>query len=397
MTVTDINDLAAFRAPTELSVSFDLTSRYAENVETCALEGTVRFNPEDGQSRIVVHFPDEGLNFDFVYPLGLRMQDQSEYLGAHSVLCRQALALPALTRLTPHTLDASHTGVQPANLLWSVTGTSYSLRRDSFGFAGIFPDALTGGSPVAWTAPGADITVFGTYYLAATGTIRVRRENYTILNPDNGWSLCQVGVLTELARVNWNDLTGLQRLVEQVLSGDAESGLVMSSLQDSAELQRGRAIYDWKQATIAAREAFAGKALKPQLVETAIHSAVASFAPLSIQDLLTVEEENLLGRADTGMITLNSLFVFGSELKSLPACFVGRMPHSTDLEIVRAFYTDLLARLNERKLGTVLVDSDKPERFWVTRFPDLLNEHRPAFGIHPTATLIPASEWLSAN
>lgn len=262
---------------------------------------------------------------------------------------------------------------------------------------------------IAWFAPGADPSAFGTYYMISVGSLVAdAREFYRPTPyPDLGWALAQVGVKPASAPrygadiaagefAAWNEDEKIREFAQRTLDEEVELSLTMRALTDALAAQRDLSDHRYRTSLLGAREAFAENKIRPRLVDQAVQSAIATTGLEQFRDAGYYNEGR---RPYFGLQTLDDTRVFGwgSGIKGINAAYAVTFDASTPIPKLRALVVDLQQRLAARALGTVLVDAGDPTTLFVTANVDLFNAHRAAFLVKPEAQLVSGLDWINRS
>lgn len=230
---------------------------------------------------------------------------------------------------------------------------------------------------LAWFAPHADPSKFGTLYLApAEG-----------LDGETSWHLRQVGLGHESqGHAHWSNDTELAKLAARCFD-DLELVMTMAALSDPSLVREQAAEHAVRLAIAEARVAFTAKKdrIRPQLVEKI---ALEAYRTSGYRGWPRSGVHRLLDpTVEWGEST--RLTIYAAQSTNFPA----------DMTNEQCSQAALRARdlLDERGLGIVVLvyDPDREPEYsmWITQRPDLLQQHRAAFRIGERAqfTVIPST------
>ena len=203
-----------------------------------------------------------------------------------------------------------------------------------------------------WVSENANPEENGTLYIVPTLVKDI--SNSRIF----GWELRQIGVTTPITNATWDDYDLIKSICRRTLVEDAETSLILRSLEDPKLVAEAMKLIDPVSAYEEAYKVFGSSQVSMKNINGLIQR--------SLSNRSVFDSEHANSYSITPVILPNN-----ENLNYGEVCAAAEITLSSDMPIeqVKEAKKELALNFNNRDYGSFLINLDDPRKFWITRSP----------------------------
>lgn len=336
----------------------------------------VIFIPETGQASFKREefIPSPLLTLEDISDISDILPKVTSTLIAHSILGKIGYAHPGAKGLVPKSLIQKAKKAPLVNALYRPLANQKEKE-----FLNIIPKEWD--NNFGWFPTDSEGKIFGNLYLAPYSDALERKTlnagiySFSEFNQNYYWALFHKDFKVQLGRALWNDLAGIEALIQRANANDGDVELTQQALLNPTLMRADTIRIAQKKSLEAAREAFKLTPIRVKEIKQVSTNIWEASRGLFSNKL------NFYSNVTLNFHTLNNDSIYRvdrSEPKAVNAAAEIDL-EELDEGLVRHFLNNLDSEIKKRNLGDILV-SDSPRRvLYITRNVEAFLAHREIF------------------